>query len=100
MYVAMYRAVIDKMNETGCGLYEALELLNMKRGFWRNIRPIAEALLVDGNRYRAAVNHHGSSLTTRKANMEAAALLNTQAGMAKLRELYTSGQTLIPLSRY
>ena len=46
-----YNAVSENVQHTGCGLYESLDNNNVKRGYWRGIRPVAEAMLVDPGRY-------------------------------------------------
>ena len=100
VYTDLYSSVVDTTQRTSCGLYEALNTNNIKRGFWRNVRPIAEALLVDPIRYREALRTLGSSLNLKRAKMEAAAVLNTTAGKQKLRTLHLDGVTLVPLAQY
>ena len=100
LYTDIYSSVVDTMHQTSCGLYEALDTVSIKRGFWRNTRPIAEALLVDPTRFKETLRNRGSTLNLKRAKMEAAAVLSTASGQQKLRTLHLDGVTLVPLEKY
>ena len=94
-----YNAVSENVQHTGCGLYESLDNNNVKRGYWRGIRPVAEAMLVDPGRYRDSLARHGADLNMQKARSEAAVILNSSTGQRKL-QLYVDGLALQPFKKY
>ena len=64
------------------------------------IRPVAEAMLVDPGRYRDSLARHGADLNMQKARSEAAVILNSSTGQRKLQQLYVDGLALQPLKKY
>ena len=93
VYTVLYSYPYHTIHQTSCGL-------NVTRGFWRNVKPVAEALLVDPTRFKKTLRIHGSAINLKRSKTETAAILNTASGQQKLRILNLDGITLVPLARY
>ena len=90
MYVSLYEEDLNNMNETVYGMNEALDQHDINyRGFWQTYDQSQKfcLLIFDNDRFKAAIRQHGSSLSIRRANFEAAVILNSQSGKTKLQNL-------------
>jgi hypothetical protein len=92
--------VVLQHTKTGRGLYEALRLCSINRNYWRGIRPIAEALLVDRNSFLETLGRLGPLLSQKTAATRAALLLNSAAGKTRLAALHLEGSACKPLENY